>query len=360
MNRKWYAWGIVLVLSTLIVSGCGTDTVKPIIGMANPASVYCEEQGYTLEMRTDADGSTYGVCIFPDGSECDEWDFYRGECSPALDTVEPTVGMANPASVYCEEQGYTLEMRTDADGGTYGVCIFLDGSECEEWAFYRGECGPAPAAETAIETPTTETEQPAPVPTTAPTEASEEEADAVNDGWLVYVNDVYGYQFSYPPSAIVTERGVMGFPTDELPEGTSVDDYIAQLQEMYTDKLCVSVCYELGCVNISAPLNMGGKYTHCGRTGAAYELTDKTETVVIGGQSYTATGFEEIGPGEVLDYHNETLWLRLEDDTVIEYGAAPNETATYEDYLRTTKDVLLQIVTSYEQIPAKSLPPARQ
>jgi putative hemolysin len=300
MNRKLYALGIVLVLSTLIVSGCGTAT------------------------------------------------------------VEPAVGMANPASVYCEEQGYTLEMRTDADGGTYGVCIFSDGSECDEWAFYRGECGPAPTAEPATETPSTEMEQPTPVPTPIPTEATVEETDVVNDGWLVYVNDVYGYQFSYPPSATITEQGVMGFPTDELPEGMSVDDYIAQLQETYTDKLCVSVCYELGCVNISAPPNLGGKYTHCGRTGAAYELTDKSETIVIGGQSYTATGFEEIGPGETLNYHNETLWLRLADGTVIEYGAAPNETATYEDYLQTTRDVLLQIVTSYEQIPATNPPPAMQ
>jgi putative hemolysin len=51
-------------------------------------------------------------------------------------------GMPNPAAVYCEEQGGTVDVRTDADGGQYGVCIFADGSECDEWAFYRGECGP--------------------------------------------------------------------------------------------------------------------------------------------------------------------------------------------------------------------------
>jgi putative hemolysin len=50
--------------------------------------------------------------------------------------------LPNPASVYCEEQGGSLEIRSTADGGQYGVCIFPDGSECEEWAFYRGECGP--------------------------------------------------------------------------------------------------------------------------------------------------------------------------------------------------------------------------
>lgn len=60
-------------------------------------------------------------------------------------------GLANPASVHCEEQGYTLEIREDADGGQYGVCIFPDGSECEEWAFFRGECGPSPTDEVKTE-----------------------------------------------------------------------------------------------------------------------------------------------------------------------------------------------------------------
>ncbi len=49
-------------------------------------------------------------------------------------------GMANPASVFCGEQGGTLEIRTDADGGQYGVCVFADGSACDEWTFFRGEC----------------------------------------------------------------------------------------------------------------------------------------------------------------------------------------------------------------------------
>ena len=52
-------------------------------------------------------------------------------------------GLANPASVYCEEQGGKVELRTDKKTkGQYGVCIFKDETECEEWAFYRGECQP--------------------------------------------------------------------------------------------------------------------------------------------------------------------------------------------------------------------------
>ena len=65
--------------------------------MPNPASVYCVQHGNKLEIHTAADGSQSGVCVFPDGSTCDEWAYFRGECglgaqaspTPAK-TVEPT------------------------------------------------------------------------------------------------------------------------------------------------------------------------------------------------------------------------------------------------------------------------------
>jgi len=52
-------------------------------------------------------------------------------------------GMSNPASVYCEQNGNKLEIRTAADGSQNGICVFADGSACDEWAYYRGECAPA-------------------------------------------------------------------------------------------------------------------------------------------------------------------------------------------------------------------------
>ncbi len=58
---------------------------------------------------------------------------------PTAGTTESPLDMANPASKYCVDQGYKLEIRDEA-GGQVGYCIFPDGSECEEWAFYRGEC----------------------------------------------------------------------------------------------------------------------------------------------------------------------------------------------------------------------------
>ena len=47
--------------------------------------------------------------------------------------------IANPASVYCEDNGGTLQILGDGSGGQYGICL-KNGKECEEWAFYRGEC----------------------------------------------------------------------------------------------------------------------------------------------------------------------------------------------------------------------------
>jgi putative hemolysin len=49
--------------------------------------------------------------------------------------------LANPASMHCmNESGNSWQTREDASGGQYGVCIFSDGSWCEEWAYYRGQC----------------------------------------------------------------------------------------------------------------------------------------------------------------------------------------------------------------------------
>ena len=49
-------------------------------------------------------------------------------------------GLANPASVNCLNKGGTEETRTDNTGGQYGVCKFSNGSECDSWKFFRGEC----------------------------------------------------------------------------------------------------------------------------------------------------------------------------------------------------------------------------
>jgi putative hemolysin len=97
-----------------------------------------------------------------------------------IPTVLPTMAaLPNPATVYCIEQGGKSEIRTNADGSQTGYCIFADGSECDEWAYYRAECSPWSAS-----VPPTET-------------ASVQE-------WNTYSNEYLGYSFQYPPDALVT------------------------------------------------------------------------------------------------------------------------------------------------------------
>jgi hypothetical protein len=115
--------------------------------------------------------------------------------------------LANPASVYCEEQGHALEARTD-ENGTYGVCIFADGSECEEWAYFRGECGPGAGEAQPTEMPVTSTDAAVQVPDPA----------RARDAALDYVFDRYGEVVFPPPGADwteenVTEEGLVGGST---------------------------------------------------------------------------------------------------------------------------------------------------
>jgi hypothetical protein len=82
--------------------------------------------------------------------------------------------LPNPASAFCEQQGYKLEIRTAADGSQAGICVFPDGSKCDEWTFFRGECTPSGSSEID------------------------------SNGWKIYTNDALGYSFQYPPETQVT------------------------------------------------------------------------------------------------------------------------------------------------------------
>ncbi len=142
------------VLFGLLCAGC----VQPGDGgepTGDPAAMNCIDKGYTYEVRTDDAGVKYGVCKYA-GKECDAEELYDMECclgdgdctceegtpdcvnQECTCIVEEEPELPNPASVYCENKGYTLEIRT-GDAGQYGVCIH-NGKECEEWAYYRGEC----------------------------------------------------------------------------------------------------------------------------------------------------------------------------------------------------------------------------
>jgi len=51
-----------------------------------------------------------------------------------------SAGIANPASVYCESHNGTLIIVTASDGSQSGLCTLSSGKQCDEWAYFRGEC----------------------------------------------------------------------------------------------------------------------------------------------------------------------------------------------------------------------------
>ncbi len=99
----------------------------PHVNMPNPASVYCEQNGNQLEIHTAADGSQSGICVFPDGSTCDEWAYFHGECGLAQ-LKSPTPAMAVEATSTASG-GNTKE---NASGG------YMPPGTSEEIADWRG------------------------------------------------------------------------------------------------------------------------------------------------------------------------------------------------------------------------------
>ena len=77
-------------------SNSGENISQPGPGIANPASEFCAKQGYRLELRGQE-----GICVFPNGRECEEWAFFRGECTDAdsFEMVEEPGFVANPKSI---------------------------------------------------------------------------------------------------------------------------------------------------------------------------------------------------------------------------------------------------------------------
>jgi putative hemolysin len=118
---------------------------------------------------------------------------FSASCSPRQVSPTPEEDMPNPASVYCEQNGGDLELRQDASGGVAGICVFPDGSECDEWAYFRSECKPGDTLVTSEPTASPAPSEPAPTAT----------AEFASDGWRVYRNVEFGYSFHYPADASI-------------------------------------------------------------------------------------------------------------------------------------------------------------
>ncbi len=107
--------------------------------IANPASQNCVARGGTLRIESRPDGGQYGVCIFDDNRQCEEWAMFRGECPVGGLRV---TGYITTAARFCAITGgrYTVVAKS----GTLdeqGACALPGGKACAAGAYYAGSCG---------------------------------------------------------------------------------------------------------------------------------------------------------------------------------------------------------------------------
>lgn len=109
-----------------------SDDTPTQTGLANPASTNCSNNGGTLEMRKNKIGE-YGVCIFKDNQQCEEWALLRGECPVGGLKI---TGYENDAEIYCAITGGQVE----GVGTQAPMCKRIDGTYCTAQANLDGDC----------------------------------------------------------------------------------------------------------------------------------------------------------------------------------------------------------------------------
>jgi putative hemolysin len=138
MKIKFVIPLFIIILLTPCNAATGEPRAEPNVGLANPASVNCTEQGGTSRIETRLDGGQFGVCDFEDNRQCEEFALLRGDCP--MGGVRVT-GYVTDAGRYCAITGGAYAATgTDADGVETGSCTLADETVCEAQAFYEGTC----------------------------------------------------------------------------------------------------------------------------------------------------------------------------------------------------------------------------
>ncbi len=129
-----------------VITGCSGEPVPPpapTIGAAapqraNPASTHCVEAGGRLAIEKLPSGGEFGVCLFEDNHQCEEWALLRGECPVGGRRI---TGYATAAGRYCAITGGQYTDVTGNDASTErGNCKLPGGKVCEAEAYWQGSC----------------------------------------------------------------------------------------------------------------------------------------------------------------------------------------------------------------------------
>lgn len=139
--RKLIGLTFFLAALTALLGACSagvTSATPTAAAIANPASENCIQQGGTLIMQSRGALGEYGVCVFENNRQCEEWALLRGDCP---ETGVDVSGYATTASAFCAITGGEYAVTGNAGAADeQGACTLKSGQTCDVWAYFDGEC----------------------------------------------------------------------------------------------------------------------------------------------------------------------------------------------------------------------------
>jgi putative hemolysin len=119
----------------LALAGCSSTAP---VELANPASENCIAKGGRSVIETAGSGQ-YGVCLFEDNRQCEEWALLHGECPVGGLKI---TGYATPQARYCAIRGgaYRITVQQTATAPEQGQCTLPGKPACPALALYEGHC----------------------------------------------------------------------------------------------------------------------------------------------------------------------------------------------------------------------------
>lgn len=104
-----------------------------IVWMANPASIHCEENWWTLELVFD-NGESYGMCHFENWAVCEEREFFRKECFPMTENGEEIHNIINNEDTNIEDTENQKE-DIEEESENNPVACTMDAKQCPDGTY---------------------------------------------------------------------------------------------------------------------------------------------------------------------------------------------------------------------------------
>jgi len=129
---------VLRLIATVLVALAASTHAAAQATLANPASQNCAAKGGKVVIEKNPKGGQFGVCLFDDDMQCEEWAMLRGQCRTGGIKV---TGFVTSAARYCAITGgaYTVVSGSNTPDEK-GSCSFPGGKRCDAAAYFDGSC----------------------------------------------------------------------------------------------------------------------------------------------------------------------------------------------------------------------------